>query len=260
MVARKPKVLVLLAAGINCDVETEYAFTLAGARPERVHINDFLSMKKRLDDYQILAVPGGFAFGDDIAAGKVLANKIRLKLFDQISEFVLAQKPVIGICNGFQVLVKLGILPNFKQNWQQDATLTFNTSGKFECRWLYLQPNVDAHCIWTRGIRRTLYLPINHGEGRFIAKNKAVLKKLQSENMIVFRYTGQSKGDRSAIINPNGSQDRIAGITEPTGCVIGMMPHPERFVYKMQHPRWTRLKLPEEGQGLQIFRNAVEYV
>ena len=256
---KKPKALILLTAGTNCDSETEYALNLAGTTAERVHINDFIAGKNKLQNYQILALPGGFSFGDDIAAGKVMANKMKFKLRDQIAEFVNAKKPIIGICNGFQVLVKLGFLPDIHQNQEQETTLAISDIGKFQNRWVYLKPNPMSPSIFTKGIEKPIYLPIAHGEGRFIAKNKTIRETINKKNMIVFQYCDE-KGSPTQESNPNGSEYNIAGICNEEGTILGMIPHPDRYISKFQHPRWTRENLPEEGDGLVLFRNAVNYV
>ena len=259
MKTKKPKALILLTAGTNCDLETEYALNLAGTIAERVHINDFIAGKNKLQNYQILALPGGFSFGDDIAAGKVMANKIKFKLRDQIAEFFNAKKPIIGICNGFQVLVKLGFLPDIHKKQEQETTLAISDIGKFQNRWVYLKPNPMSPSIFTKGIEKPIYLPIAHGEGRFIAKNKTIRETINKKNMIVFQYC-DAKGRPTIDSNPNGSEYNIAGICNEEGTILGMMPHPDRYVSKFQHPRWTRENLPEEGDGLVLFRNAVDYV
>lgn len=259
MVNKKPKAIVLLTAGTNCDAETEYALSRSGANAERIHINDFISKKKRLKDYQILIIPGGFSFGDDIAAGKVMANKIKFKLKDQIELFVKDKKPVIGICNGFQALVKLGFLPDVSGKHEQETTLAINNIGKFQNRWVYLKSTPDSKCPFTKGIKQTIYLPIAHGEGRFISKNPTIRNTLRNKNLIVFRYCSKN-GNINDESNPNGSEYNIAGICNSDGTILGMMPHPERHLSKYQHPRWTREDLPEEGDGFAIFKNMVKYV
>ncbi len=259
MVKKKPKALVLLTAGTNCDLETEYALNLAGAQAEKVHINDFIAKKRKLKEYQILTIPGGFSFGDDIAAGKVLANKIKFKLEKQIESFVKDKKPVIGICNGFQVLVKLGFLPDIYKKLDQEVTLAINNTGKFEDMWIYLKANKRAKCIFTEGIDKVIYLPIAHGEGRFISKDQSIDNIIKKQNLIVFQYCSSS-GNINFNSNPNGSENNIAGICNTGGTILGMMPHPERFITKHQHPRWTREDLPDEGDGLLIFKNTVNYV
>jgi phosphoribosylformylglycinamidine synthase I len=253
--------LVLTGYGINCDIETAHAFRLAGAEPERLHMNDIIRNSKILDTFQILALPGGFSFGDDIASGKVFANKIRYNLLGPLRDFISQGKLVIGICNGFQSMVKLGILPGFGGRYMesQETTLTFNNSGRFEDRWVRLRPDPSSRCIFTRGID-SLYLPVRHGEGKFIADSAETLKRLNEGNQIALQYA-DSEGNPTQEYpwNPNGSVDAVAGICDETGRVFGMMPHPEAFLHRTNHPRWTREDLPEEGQGLAIFRNAVEY-
>jgi len=253
------KVLVLTGYGINCDIETKYAFDLAGALAERIHLADLLNGSVKFSDYHILALPGGFSFGDDIASGKVLANIIRYNLGDQLQEFIEDGKLIIGICNGFQAMVKMGLLPAFGGDYsRQDVTLTFNDSGRFENRWVHLNANTVSKCIFTRGIKN-IYLPVRHGEGKFVVKNPQVLERLKKNNHIVFRYVDIDGNPAGYPQDPNGSIDNIAAICDETGRVFGMMPHPEAFQHKTNHPAWTREELPEEGAGMAIFRNAVDY-
>lgn len=254
-----PKVLVLTGYGINCDMETQHAFKLAGAQAERVHLNDLIQKKKLLSDFHVLALPGGFSFGDDIASGKVLANMIRYKLGREIQEFIASENLIIGICNGFQAMVKMGLLPGFSGDYStQEVTLTFNDSGRFEDRWVHLEANKKSPCVFTKGIK-SMYLPVRHGEGKFVVKNTKVLTRLKRGNHITFQYT-DIEGDLAGYpFNPNGSVENIAGICDETGRVFGMMPHPEAFIHRTNHPGWTRKELPEMGAGFQIFRNAVEY-
>ena len=256
----KPRAIVLLAAGINCDKETEYAFEFAGAEAKRVHINDLITKRENLADYQILVIPGGFSFGDDIASGKVLANKLKYRLEEEVARFVEDKKLVLGICNGFQVMAKLGILPALDGNYQQQqVTLTFNDSSKFEDRWVYLKP-VDSKCVFTKGLEEKLtYLPVRHGEGKFVPANKEVLERLYRNGQIVFQYANREGNLADYPANPNGSVDGIAGICDERGLVFGLMPHPEGYITKTQHPRWTRESLPQEGDGIAIFKNAVNY-
>ncbi len=253
----KPKVVILRTAGTNCDWETEAGFRLAGANPERVHINRFIEKEKKMLDYDILVIPGGFSYGDDIAAGKIFANELRYKLFDSLLRFAEARRPILGICNGFQVLVKSGLLPG--NNHQQEVTLTFNDSGKFEDRWVYLK-NSSRKCLFTKGLKRVIYLPIAHGEGKFIPNGERVLKKLEGNDQIVFRYADRSGKEGGYPINPNGSIGSIAATCNKDGNIMGMMPHPERYISRLHHPAWRRENLPEIGDGLLIFKNAVEYV
>lgn len=261
---RKPKVCVLRTAGTNCDKETASSFHKAGALPELVHINLFIGAEKRLEDYRILAIPGGFSYGDDIAAGKILANELRCKLADDLRKFIRDGKLIIGICNGFQILVKAGLLPG-NNELKQEASLIINDSGKFEDRWVYLK-SPQCKCAWTKGLPEIIYLPVAHGEGKFVVKDKPVLERLKKNGQIVFRYC-DSQGKRTGYpSNPNGSIDSIAGICDETGRILGLMPHPERHAQLKQHPRWTGIKnkknsfyAAEAGDGLQIFKNGVEY-
>jgi phosphoribosylformylglycinamidine synthase len=254
-----PKALILTGYGINCDIETAHAFKIGGADPERVHINDLINGEKRLSDYHILAFPGGFSFGDDIASGKVLANMIKYNLGEQIQEFIESGKLIIGICNGFQAMVKMGLLPAFDGDYgMQDVTLTFNDSGRFEDRWVHMNANKKSKCVFMKDMEN-IYLPVRHGEGKFVVKNPQVLARLKKENQIVFQYTDCDGKTAGYPENPNGSIDNIAAICDETGRVFGMMPHPEAFQHRTNHPRWTREELPEEGAGIAIFRNAVEY-
>jgi len=254
----KPKVIVLRAAGTNCDMETAHAFKLAGGEAGLVHINALKEKKSILSDYHILAIPGGFTYGDDIASGKILANELKYTLIEKIREFVSVGKLVIGICNGFQVLVKSGLLPDFSGEAHDiDATLSLNDSAKFEDRWCYLKP-AKTNCIFTKGIKDLIYLPIAHAEGKFIPKDKKVLDKLKKNKQIVFRYTSDTGKSSGYPANPNGSVDDIAGICDTTGRILGMMPHPERHIHLTQHPRWTEKNI-KGADGLAIFKNAVSY-
>lgn len=252
------KAIVLRAAGINCDMETEHALELAGARAQRVHINKIIRDKTLLDEFQIIVFPGGFSYGDDVAAGKILANQIVHHLFEPIQRFIEDGKLVLGICNGFQVLVKMGILPGDNSTKRQaDVTITNNDSGKFEDRWVYLAPQSEK-CVFIEPGRQ-IYLPIAHGEGKFVTKDEATLDELRSEEYIAFKYVDESGEEGDYPVNPNGSIDSIAGLTDTTGRVLGLMPHPERFVRSTQHPRWSRLK-NVDNDGMTIFNNAVKYI
>lgn len=258
----KPNVLILKAAGVNCDAETAFAFEAAGGAAEHVHVNRLASGERRLGDYQILALCGGFSYGDDIAAGKVLANELKNKLFEDIKTFVERGNLVIGICNGFQVLVKAGILPG-NERFEQEATLYANDSGVFQDRWVYLKiqnsKSKIQNCVWTKNLPEVIYLPIAHGEGKFIPKNEEVLERMRNSGQIVFRYCDRRGALDTEGANPNGSLDNIAGICDSTGRVLGLMPHPERHVLGLQHPRWTREGLKAYGDGFAVFRNAVAY-
>jgi phosphoribosylformylglycinamidine synthase I len=261
---KKPRVIVLRTAGTNCDKETAFAFEASGACTELVHINELARREKDLANYQILAIPGGFSYGDDIASGKILANELKYKMEERLQRFIRDGKLIIGICNGFQILVKSGLLPNLSGEFQTiESTLTLNDSDKFEDRWVYLKSHksqVTGHkCVWTRGISGIIQLPVAHGEGKFIPKNKQILDSLKKNGMIVFEYVDE-KGRRAGYPHcPNGSVDNIAGICDPTGRILGLMPHPERHISRYQHPCWTRNKTKEAGDGLAIFANGVRY-
>jgi phosphoribosylformylglycinamidine synthase len=254
-----PKALILTGYGINCDYETQHAFNIVGAHAKRVHINDIIDKIENLEDYQIIAFPGGFSFGDDISSAKVLANKIKFNIFSDLQKFIDDGKVIIGICNGFQAMVKLGILPAFERNYKkQTTTLTFNDSGRFEDRWVYLKANSKSRCIFTKGID-TLYLPVRHGEGKFVTSN-AFLQKLNKNNQVAFRYVDEKGNLGEYPWNPNGSLENIAGVCDETGRIFGLMPHPEAYLHRTNHPRWTREKLSEEGMGVKVFRNAVDFI
>jgi phosphoribosylformylglycinamidine synthase I len=253
------KVIVLRAAGINCDMETEYALELAGAKAQRVHINRVIESKTLLDEFQIIVFPGGFSYGDDVAAGKILANQVMHHLYDPVRKFIEDGKLVLGICNGFQVLVKTGILPGGNSTERQDSvTITNNDSGKFEDRWVYLAPQ-SKKCIFIEPGRQ-IYLPIAHGEGKVVTKDAATLDELRSFEHIAFKYVDKDGKEGDYPVNPNGSMDSIAGLTDTTGRVLGLMPHPERFVRPTQHPHWSRLSSNLKPDGTTIFSRAVKYV
>ncbi|MBN1807044.1 MAG: phosphoribosylformylglycinamidine synthase I [Sedimentisphaerales bacterium] len=253
------KAIVMRAAGINCDRETEYALELAGAKAQRTHINKLIENKTLLDEFQIIVIPGGFSYGDDVAAGKILANQIKHHLYESIKKFIDDGKLVLGICNGFQVLVKTGILPcNNSPDNQQEVTITYNDSGKFEDRWVYLAPQTDK-CIFIEPGRQ-IYLPIAHAEGKIVTKDDSAMETLKSAGHIAFRYVDQNGNEGDYPINPNGSMDSIAGLTDTTGRILGLMPHPERFVRPTHHPHFCRLKEKTAIDGITIFNNAVKYV
>ena len=253
------RAIVLRAAGINCDMETEHALELAGAKTQRVHINRIIEDKTLLDEFQIIVFPGGFSYGDDVAAGKILANQIIHHLSEPIQKFIDDGKLVLGICNGFQVLVKTGILPGDNSTkHQEEVTITYNDSGKFEDRWVYLAPQTDK-CIFIEPGRQ-IYLPVAHAEGKVITKDDAALEKLKSEGHVAFKYVDKNGRESDYPVNPNGSMDSIAGLTDITGRILGLMPHPERSVRPTQHPHWTRIKEKPAGDGMTIFNNAVKYI
>ena len=284
----KPKVCVLKTEGTNCDRETRYAFELVGGDAEIVHINALIDgydpikeEKVSLDDYHILALPGGFSHGDYIAAGKVLAQYLIQFLREKVKDFLGKGKPIIGICNGFQVEVKAGLLPYLDGRFKQTTTLTYNDSLTFQDRWVRLI-SPENKCIWTKGIKN-IDLPVAHGEGRFFCPEE-VYNELLKQGLIVFQYADSDLSPTMEFPdNPNGSQEAIAGICDPSGLIFGLMPHPERYNNPKNHHLATlqeilnrdyvnredpiiakRIKLagvlPEEGSGLQIFRNGIEHV
>lgn len=252
----RPRVLILRSPGINCDDETAHAFELAGGNPEKVHVNRLLENPAMLDDYAILTIPGGFSYGDDISAGRILAQQISSRLMEPMKRFVERGKPVAGICNGFQVLVKTDLLPGpggpagpGASHAGHPATLAHNNTGRFMCKWVTLREEPASRCLWTRGLGE-VELPIAHGEGRFVTASDGVLSHLEAQGQIALRYVPAA---------PNGSTANIAGVCDATGLVFGLMPHPERHVRKDQHPAWTSMGTTEgEGPGLRVFRNAVE--
>ncbi len=262
----RPKTLVLRTAGTNCDQETAFAFELAGATAERVHLNRILQSPGVLDDYQLLAIPGGFSYGDDIAAGRIFANQITHHLRDALRKFIDDGKPVIGICNGFQVLVKTDLLPGAiggrADAGGQSATLTHNDCGRFVDRWVHLSPRSNK-CVWTAGID-PLELPIAHGEGKFVPADESVRRALWDNDQVALVYSrpdGSSPQGRFPD-NPNGSVDDIAGVCDASGLVLGLMPHPERYVSFLHHPAWSSSpgkgkKMTGDGAGLKLFINAV---
>lgn len=252
----KPKVCVLRSAGTNCDQETAAAFSLAGGVAELLHINSLLGNKRSLDDFHILALPGGFSYGDDVASGKIFANELRFKLADSLRKFIADGKLIIGICNGFQILVKSGFLPG-AADFQQTASLIINDSGKFESRWVYLKSG-GSGCVWTKGLEKIIYLPVAHGEGKFIVKDKQELGRLKKNNQIVFQYSNAQGNSSGYPDNPNGSLEDIAGICDQSGRVFGLMPHPERYTCFAQHPRKDQLN--KQADGLQIFKNGVNFI
>ena len=266
----KPRALILRAAGTNCDRETAHAFELAGAKSKILHVNRLLQRPTLLQEHQLLAIPGGFSYGDDIAAGRILANQIVHHLHDALHEFVIAGKPVIGICNGFQVLIKTGLLPGPLPNSRRSAqtcTLTNNDSGRFVDCWVNVSSK-SSKCVWTAGLE-PMALPVAHGEGKFAPADDQVRKELWASDQVALTY---SRSDGTAANgkfpdNPNGSVDDIAGICDGTGLVFGLMPHPERHVSPLQSPGWTSALFGSNAQnltgsapGLAVFRRAVGFV
>ena len=275
----QPKVAVLFGFGINCDHETKAVFELVGATAERVHVNRFISGDHSLESFDILAVPGGFSFGDHLGSGRLLGNRMRFAMRDALRAFVDAGKPIIGICNGFQVLVKTGLLPGPEAgespDFVQRGSLTLNDSGRYEDRWVTLEFDPESPCIWTKGMTR-MECPVRHGEGKYVMPSQNDLDQLAAHHQLTVRYVdpttpvGQGMTDEPLPYptSPNGSMRNIAGICDATGLVFGLMPHPEAIYARWLHPNHTHEATPVhgealdgwEGEGLQLFRNAVEHV
>ncbi len=268
----KTRAIVITGNGTNCEVEAAHACRLGGFDEAVIaHMADLLAGDIRLDDFHFLNLTGGFLDGDDLGSAKAQANRLRYArvddqeehLLDQLLRFIGAGKPILGVCNGFQLMVKMGLLPGFGGNHlEQVATLTFNDCGRFQDRWVYLKVDPASPSIFTRGIERGIYLPIRHGEGKFVALDETVLQRVDERRLSVLKYSDASytQATMEFPLNPNGSQYAIAGICDETGRIMGLMPHPEAFVHRTNHPRWTREELPEEGDGLLLFKNAATYV
>ncbi|PID70656.1 phosphoribosylformylglycinamidine synthase I [bacterium DOLZORAL124_38_8] len=253
----KPKVLVMGGCGINCETETMFAFDRAGAESQYVHVNDLVNGDVNLDEFQIWAFPGGFSFGDHTGSGKALANKLKNNLAEKIQAFVQRDTLAIGICNGFQVMTQLGLVPALGGKYgEPQAGLMRNESTQYQCEWVDIK-TVSKKCVWSQGIEK-MPIPIAHGEGNFYINDEG-LAELKANDQIVFSYDGY---------NPNGSVADIAGICDPSGRILGMMPHPERFLFAANHPQWTKhaetaRRNGEEfnpmGLGQKIFDNGVAY-
>lgn len=267
--ARKVKAIILTGNGTNCEMEMAHACRMAGSDiVDIVHLSELLYGERRLNDYSFLNLPGGFLDGDDLGSAKAGANRFlcarvsegREMLFEQLLRFINAGKLILGVCNGFQLMIKLGLLPALKDNYEQRATLTYNDSGRFEDRWVYLKANEQSPCVYTRGVN-IIYLPVRHGEGKFIPQNISILRQIEKMNLCALRYCREDGIESMDYpFNPNGSINAIAGISNESGRLFGLMPHPEAYLHRVNHPRWTRENLPEEGQGLTIFRNAINFI
>ncbi|HMD67556.1 MAG TPA: phosphoribosylformylglycinamidine synthase subunit PurQ [Chitinivibrionales bacterium] len=268
--SRKTSAVVLSGNGTNCEMETAHACRLGGFDTvDIVTLWELVNGDASLDPYDILCLPGGFLDGDDLGSAKAQANRLLhtvvkktgVPLFSQFTSFIKNGRLMLGICNGFQLMVKLGLLPSLSGVVSQQVTLTNNDSGRFEDRWVWLKANPASRCVFTKGTD-VLYLPVRHGEGKFVASDTEVLDELRRQNQIVLSYIDPDtqKTTMKYPDNPNGSQLSIAGICDPTGRLFGLMPHPEAYSHRTNHPRWTREQLPEEGMGPQLFRNARDYI
>jgi phosphoribosylformylglycinamidine synthase len=268
---KQVKSIVITGYGTNCEMEMAHACKLAGSEVvDIVHMSEILCGKKRLDDYHFLNLPGGFLDGDFLGSAKVAAIRFlrapishtNERLFDQLLRFINDGKLILGVCNGFQLQVKLGLLPALDGRFgTQTVTLTYNDSGRFEDRWVYLKVNPASPCVFTRGIEG-LYLPVRHGEGKFLPRDEKVLREIREKNLIALQYSDSDFKEPafSYPANPNGSVLAIAGICDETGRIFGLMPHPEAYLHRTNHPRWTREELPEEGAGLALFKNAISFI
>lgn len=260
----RPRILILRAPGTNCDVEAAHAFALAGGMPETLHVNRVLKTPGSLREFQVLCIPGGFSYGDDISAGRILGNQLQHHLANALQSFHDAGKLILGICNGFQVLLKTNLLAVADERGPT-ATLTFNDSGHFETRWVRLCVE-PGKCVFLSGIE-LMELPVAHAEGKFVVRDEAVFGRMEAAGQMVLRYISRAMMPPLAGMasqtpypaNPNGAMGDVAGICDVTGRVLGLMPHPERFVDPTQHPRWTREPRGEVGDGLRVFQNAVRY-
>jgi phosphoribosylformylglycinamidine synthase len=249
------KAVVLRSAGTNCDQESVHALRRAGAGVDLVHVREFVERPDSLLRYGIVCLPGGFSFGDDIASGVVYAVLLREKVTPALRRLVAGGGLVIGICNGFQILARAGLLPDTRGDGAMEATLLANESNQFECRWVRLEATTDR-CAWlAKG--QTIDCPVAHGEGRFVVADPVVRERMLARGQFALRYVSPSGGPASYPWNPNGSPDDVAGVCDPTGRVLGLMPHPERNVESWHHPRWTRGEGGEATIGLEVFRNGV---
>lgn len=257
---KKPKVLVLKADGTNCDVEMAHAFKLAGGDPKIVHVNELRNGREKMIDYQIIAFPGGFAYGDDIVSGKILAIELTSFFKDQLKKFIERKDTaIIGACNGFQVLVRTGLLP-FRKIGDMDVTLTNNDSGHFECRWIRGKVEENSRCVFLKGMEgKIATYTTAHGEGKFFTTSDK-LREIENQHLVAFRYVDENGNPTQQYPkNPNGSLNAIMAICDTTGRILGIMPHPERFVRPEQHPNWRRGKI-ESPDGLPLFENIVKFV
>jgi len=265
------KAIVLTGYGTNCEVEMAQACRLGGFdQVDIVHMSELIHGEYRLDSYHMLNLPGGFLDGDDLGAGQAGAHRMRYavvknsgeRLQDQLLRFINDGKLIIGVCNGFQLMVKMGLLPGFNGCYDERlVSLTHNDSSRFEDRWVSLTVDEQSPCVFTKGLKN-LYYPVRHGEGKFVSRDDEILRRLQNDHLVVLRYADPATGEPTMDYpeNPNGSPDAIAGICDPSGRLFGLMPHPEAFLHRTNHPRWTREELPEEGMGVALFRNAAAFI
>lgn len=267
--AASPSALVITGNGTNCEREAAHACRLGGFDDRIAHISELLSGEVSLDDYHFLNLTGGFLDGDDLGSAMVQANRLKYatvpgsgeRLAEQLDRFVERSKPILGVCNGFQLMVKMGLLPALDGSRVQSATLTFNDSGRFEDRWVNMVADEKSPCIFTREMS-TVTLPVRHGEGKFVVDDETVLDRMEAEHLLAVKYANRNGTGPTMEYpdNPNGSMRSVAGICSASGLLFGLMPHPEAYLHRVNHPRWTREDLPDEGAGVAFFRNARKYV
>jgi len=249
------RAVVLRTAGTNCDAEAVHALRKSGASVDLVALRDFVERPERLREYRIVVFPGGFTYGDDIASGVVFAVEMRRGVLPELRSRVADGALVLGICNGFQILARAGLLPDSRGDAVPEASLLHNASGRFECRWIRLEATTDR-CAWLRR-GQTIDCPVAHGEGRFVVGDESVRRRMRDAGQFALRYTNPEGGAPAYPWNPNGSPDDVAGVSDPTGRVLGLMPHPERNVEPWHHPHWTRGVGDRAGNGLALFANGV---
>ena len=255
MRVRRPRACIIVGLGINADAELAQAFIMAGADASCVHVLDLIADSARLAAFQILAFPGGFSFGDHLGSGKVFATLFKRNLGSAMGAFVSRGGLVIGVCNGFQVLAKMGVLPDVSGSGEQEVSLIYNDSGLFEDRWVRVSFDTSSRCVWTRGLQG-MDLPVRHGEGKFVARSTEALARLEADGLIALRYASPRGGSPVYPEDPNGSDGHVAGVCDPSGRVFGLMPHPEAFIHPHHHPDWTTGAIAR-GEGLLIFANGV---
>ena len=260
------RVLIITGYGLNCEDESSVAWEMAGAHADRVHLNDLIERPARLSSYAALMFIGGFSYGDHITSGHVFALRVRRRLGGELEKFIRAGKLILGVCNGFQIMVKLGLLPGLDgEYFTQKLSIMQNDCGTFQNRWTPLRFEPSSPCVFTKGLSR-FSLPVRHGEGKVFTPDKKLLERIETLGCVPCRYADPYTGDATQEFpwNPNGAMNAIAGLCDPTGRVFGLMPHPEAYLYPENHPQWELLKmrgeLPKEGLGLLLFRNAVEHL
>ncbi len=261
----KPKVLIITGYGVNCEAESEHAWKLAGAEPQLVHLNDLLDQPDQLEDFQAMMFIGGFSYGDHMTSGHVFALRVKHHMQAQLQKFIDDGKLIMGICNGFQVMTKMGLLPGIDGDYfEPKISLMQNDCGTFQNFWCDIRFEKDSPCVFTQGLE-VLPLPIRHGEGKIFTLDLELLEKIEALGCVAARYVdAEGNPTQEFPANPNGSLHAIAGLCDPTGRIFGMMPHPEAYLFPENHPNWDKQKidgqLPEQGLGLQLFRNAVEFM